>query len=261
MESSTKNPEKSTSQEKQLDEKFKAAVADKNREKLNADKTYDEILKLLPVGNTNRDKMLAMPNEYKEGIRNFLVYMKETRDFIKKNGDTGLSPALVALNDMEGLNGFWNWSDKNVALAKEIAIFLAATVLTFGTSAILSGAAIAARSAQVIALKRTADAGKAGQKIYGAIAAGAGGTARSMELGSAGVRMLDTKLNASRLNFVWNAGKFTVAESTIREMFRTEGELSGFEDFGKKFLTNTVMFGAIHGMEKFVTRPIAKKFF
>lgn len=97
----SKKSETVNSTEKQLYNNIDTALKDPNREKAKADTAYNEMLAVLPEGNTEKDKMRKDPDAYKEAIRRFLVYIKELRTFIQKNGDTQLSSALKSLNDME----------------------------------------------------------------------------------------------------------------------------------------------------------------
>lgn len=65
---------------------------------------------------------------------------------------------------MKGLKGFWNFSDENAKMTKEMAIMVASMALTAGIGPILSGIGIGARAIAgtntLRATKLAADAGR-----------------------------------------------------------------------------------------------------
>lgn len=49
-------------------------------------------------------------------------------------------------DDMKGLKGFWNFSDENTKMTKEMAIMVASMAMTAGIGPILGGIGIGARA-------------------------------------------------------------------------------------------------------------------
>lgn len=96
-----------------------------------AEDLYTKIINSMPVNDPDRFVIEQQKELYIQSLYATLIYKDEMRNFIKKEGSKGMNNIFALYDDMEGLNGFWNWSDKNVAIAKEVGIFIATTALTF----------------------------------------------------------------------------------------------------------------------------------
>ena len=90
-----------------------------------------------------------------------------TDNYIKQHGDEGLPVILQEYNDMKGLYGFWNFTDENAKLTREIAIMVASFILTAGASSVLNVVAVGGKAAYVKSAAQAATYWKNGNYIRG----------------------------------------------------------------------------------------------
>lgn len=204
-----------------------------------AEDLYTKIINSMPVNDPDRFVMEQQKELYIQSLYATLIYRDEMRNFIKKEGSEGMNNIFALYDDMEGLNGFWNWSDKNVDITKEVGFFIATTALTFWTGTLLS---LTARAG--IAMSKMKHLNTAWKVLTSAA--------------NGGIKT-ETGINGTRLAHAYNAMKFTTIDASLREIIRKEGEVSWFENFFEKLGTNIVVFQAFAGMEKF-WQSLPKKF-
>lgn len=70
-------------------------------------------------------------------------------EYIKAHGDEGLPEAAKIINDMKGLKGFWNVSDEQYKMNKEVAMMLSSMILTAGMGTVFAGIAGVSRGIAV----------------------------------------------------------------------------------------------------------------
>jgi hypothetical protein len=228
---------------------------------------YQEMLAAIPESDPYKAQIIRWKIEIITELANEKAYITILDWYIGKNWSDGLGELYDVYNDMKGLKWFWNFSDENAKMTKEMAIMVASFALTAGIGPILSGIGIGARAITgantLRATKLAVDAGRFRTGItavsngWKAVARGAlVWTARVAEAGVAA----NNAVQASKLARIpWEALKFTTADALIREVTRGVWDQFGFKDFADKLALNGVMFGAFAGMEKFISGPILTK--
>ena len=121
---------------KVLDEKNVEAKADSAEIRKDAKIKTDAILKAME-GDPDYVSQLAVRKELEEFTRLSLAKVSLIDAFIKDNKDTPLPSSLKAYNDMRGLTGFWNVSDEQAAMNREIAVMAVGFIVTMGASTAL----------------------------------------------------------------------------------------------------------------------------
>ena len=205
-----------TPQAEALKEELNNALEDTNRNRKKAEHLIEETIKNLDYQDPQR---AILENNKEEAILSMqasLTLVEVTDNYIKQHGDEGLPVILQEYNDMKGLYGFWNFTDENAKLTREIAIMVASFIITAGASAILTGLAGGARA---IAIGRTAAAAKHfqnGNRIRGALNAGASVSANAAALGLEGGTAVLNAADKVKLGFAADAVVFTSADAAIR---------------------------------------------
>lgn len=205
-----------TPQAEALKEELNNALEDTNRNRKKAEHLIEETIKNLDYQDPQR---AILENNKEEAILSMqasLTLVEVTDNYIKQHGDEGLPVILQEYNDMKGLYGFWNFTDENAKLTREIAIMVASFIITAGASAILTGLAGGARA---IAIGRTAAAAKHfqnGNRIRGALNAGASVSANAAALGLEGGAAVLNAADKVKLGFAADAVVFTSADAAIR---------------------------------------------
>ena len=215
-----------TSQAEALKEELNTALKDTNKNRKNAERVFQETINHLDPRDPNRAILENNKEDAIESLRQTATIVEVTDNYIKKHGDNDLPFILKEYNDMKGLYGAFNFTDENAKLTREIAILIASFIITAGASAMLTGIAGGARA---IAIGRTAAAAKHfqnGNRIRGALNAGASGAMNAAELGlKGGVTGLNAA-NKAKLGFAADALVFTSAVTVMRWVWSQEGEAS-----------------------------------
>ena len=205
-----------TPQAEALKEELNNALEDTNRNRKKAEHLIEETIKNLDYQDPQR---AILENNKEEAILSMqasLTLVEVTDNYIKQHGDEGLPQILQEYNDMKGLHGFWNFTDENAKLTRDIAIMIASFIITAGASAILTGLAGGARA---IAIGRTAAAAKHfqnGNRIRGALNTGASISANAAALGLEGGAAVLNAADKVKLGFAADAVVFTSADAAIR---------------------------------------------
>lgn len=205
-----------TSQAEALQKELTNALEDTNRNQQNAERVFQETINHLDQRDPNRAILENNKEDAIESLRQTATIVEVTDNYIKQHGDEGLPVILQEYNDMKGLYGAFNFTDENAKLTRDIAIMIASFIITAGASAILTGIAGGARA---IAIGRTAAAAKHfqnGNRIRGALNAGASGTMKAAELGFKGGAAVLDAANKAKLGFAADAVVFTSADAVIR---------------------------------------------
>lgn len=98
-----------------------------------ADKQFRDILAKFPAGHPELIKMETASEDYKLLFQFNIVLRDVVDEFIKTHGDKNLPVELKEYNEMKGLHGWNNFSDKNAKLVKEGIIVLGSLAVTFAT--------------------------------------------------------------------------------------------------------------------------------
>lgn len=205
-----------TSQAEALQKELTNALEDTNRNRQNAERVFQETINHLDPRDPNRAILENNKEDAIESLRQTATIVEVTDNYIKQHDDEGLPVILQEYNDMKGLYGAFNFTDENAKLTRDIAIMIASFIITAGASAILTGIAGGARA---IAIGRTAAAAKHfqnGNRIRGALNAGASVTAKGAELGFKGGAAVLDAANKAKLGFAADAVVFTSADAAIR---------------------------------------------
>ena len=205
-----------TPQAEALKEELNNALEDTNRNRKKAEHLIEETIKNLDYQDPQR---AILENNKEEAILSMqasLTLVEVTDNYIKQHGDEGLPQILQEYNDMKGLYGFWNFTDENAKLTRDIAIMIASFIITAGASAILTGLAGGARA---IAIERAAAAAKHfqnGNRIRGVLNTGASVSANAAALGLEGGAAVLNAADKVKLGFAADAVVFTSADAAIR---------------------------------------------
>lgn len=205
-----------TSQAEALQKKLNIALEDTNRNRNHAERVFQDTINHLDPRDPNRAILENNKEDAIESLRQTATIVEVTDNYIKQHGDEELPVILQEYNDMKGLYGAFNFTDENAKLTRDIAIMIASFIITAGASAILTGIAGGARA---IAIGRTAAAAKHfqnGNRIRGALNAGASVTAKGAELGFKGGAAVLDAANKAKLGFTADAVVFTSADAAIR---------------------------------------------
>ena len=116
---------------------------------------------------------------------------------------------------MKGLYGFWNFTDENAKLTREIAIMVASFIITAGASAFFNMVAVGGRALA------TTKALTEGGRIYRGIAKGSVFIANRAENG---VQILNFANKSTLGRIVADATVFTSADTLARWAWSQEGE-------------------------------------
>lgn len=158
-----------TPQAEALKEELNNALEDTNRNRKKAEHLIEETIKNLDY----QDPQRAILENNKEAailsMQASLTLVEVTDNYIKQHGDEGLPQILKEYNDMKGLYGFWNFTDENAKLTREIAIMVASFIITAGASSVLNMVAAAGRAAYVKIAAQAATYWKNGNYIRGAM--------------------------------------------------------------------------------------------
>ena len=156
-----------TSQAEALKEELNNALKDTNRNRKKAENLIEETIKNLDY----QDPQRAILENNKEAailsMQASLTLVEVTDNYIKQHGDEGLPVILQEYNDMKGLYGFWNFTDENAKLTREIAIMVASFILTAGASSVLNVVAVGGKAAYVKSAAQAATYWKNGNYIRG----------------------------------------------------------------------------------------------
>ena len=205
-----------TSQAEVLQKELNIALEDTNRNRNHAERVFQETINHLDQRDPNRAILENNKDDAIEILRQSATIVEVTDNYIKQHGDEGLPVILKEYNDMKGLYGAFNFTDENAKLTRDIAIMIASFIITAGASAILTGIAGGARA---IAIGRTAAAAKHfqnGNRIRGALNAGASVSANAAALGLEGGAAVLNAADKVKLGFAADAVVFTSADAAIR---------------------------------------------
>lgn len=205
-----------TSQAEALKKELNNALKDTNRNRKKAENLIEETIKNLDYQDPQRAILENNKEAAISSMQDSLTLVEVTDNYIKQHGDEGLPFILKEYNDMKGLYGFWNFTDENAKLTREIAIMVASFIITAGASAILTGLAGGARA---IAIGRAAAAAKHfqnGNRIRGALNTGASVSANAAALGLEGGAAVLNAADKAKLGFAADAVVFTSADAVIR---------------------------------------------
>ena len=156
-----------TPQAEALKEELNNALEDTNRNRKKAEHLIEETIKNLHYQDPQR---AILENNKEEAILSMqasLTLVEVTDNYIKQHGDEGLPQILQEYNDMKGLHGFWNFTDENAKLTREIAIMVASFILTAGASSVLNVVAAGGKAAYVKSAAQAATYWKNGNYIRG----------------------------------------------------------------------------------------------
>ena len=217
VKSGQQNLEKTkTSQAEALKKELDNALKDANKNRKNAERVFQETINHLDPRDPNRAILENNKEDAIESLRQTATIVEVTDNYIKQHGDNDLPFILREYNDMKGLYGAFNFTDENAKLTRDIAIMIASFIITAGASAILTGIAGGARA---IAIGRTAAAAKHfqnGNRIRGALNAGASVSANAAALGLEGGAAVLNAADKVKLGFAADAVVFTSADAAIR---------------------------------------------
>lgn len=154
-----------TPQAEALKEELNNALEDTNRNRKKAEHLIEETIKNLDYQDPQR---AILENNKEEAILSMqasLTLVEVTDNYIKQHGDEGLPVILQEYNDMKGLYGFWNFTDENAKLTREIAIMVASFIITAGASAVLNVVAAGGKAAYAMGAARAATYWKNGNYV------------------------------------------------------------------------------------------------
>ncbi len=103
----------------------------------------------LPAGDPERNKLIDNQDAIVEEIVLTEIFINHTKKYIDKNSDKGLTDMMKIYNDMKGLDGLFNISDKTKKIGKEVSILVLSIAATAGASLALNVIAGGARIAQM----------------------------------------------------------------------------------------------------------------
>ncbi len=237
-----------TSQAEALRKELNNALKDTNRNRKKAENLIEETIKNLDYQDPQRAILENNKEAAISSMQDSLTLVEVTDNYIKQHGDEGLPFILKEYNDMKGLYGFWNFTDENAKLTREIAIMVASFIITAGASAFLNMVAVGGRALA------TTKALTEGGRIYRGIAKGSVFIANRAENG---VQILNFANKSTLGRIVADATVFTSADTFARWRWSQEGEATtGFGSFFENVAHNAVMFGAFHGMGKLVDKYV-----
>nr|HPO05653.1 hypothetical protein [Candidatus Gracilibacteria bacterium] len=201
-----------------------------NAEKMTikAEAKYLALIEALEDGSMEKMQMLENRDQVIEEIAARLLKNWVIKDYIKENGSQDLPPAWQDLDDMKGLNGFWNFTDENKAMTKEIAIMVASTIAVSLLTAGVGGIALNAARAAVTANR----VGK-GLKIAKVVK----NTADALNKGTKAAKAAKFAVNTA-----FQAAAFTATEQALRDVVGYDTwtpDQSLMETFGKNMLVFT----------------------
>jgi len=236
-----------------------------------------EYLQLLSAG---REKSI-------EGIASKMAFQKSTDEYIEQNGIDSLdgSTILSQYDDMKGLNGFWNWSDENVEMGKEIAKMIVVIIITevatmgLATGAVYAeaavmGASIARAGMSAAKVARLAKVAQKGARVFELAQKGSQATKGARILAKGAKTLLSpmaklSKANARAVALMHKSGKLgkfgQEVLSGAAKFTAVESALFGVEAPDKlfaKFAQNVEMFALFGGAGKIagkVTGKIGRK--
>ena len=158
-----------TPQAEALKEELNNALEDTNRNRKKAEHLIEETIKNLHY----QDPQRAILENNKEAailsMQASLTLVEVTDNYIKQHGDEGLPVILQEYNDMKGLHGFWNFTDENAKLTREIAIMVASFIITAGASAVFNAVAAGGKAAYAASAAKAAAHWKNGNYIRSAM--------------------------------------------------------------------------------------------
>lgn len=249
-----------TSQAEALKKELNNALKDTNRNRKKAENLIEETIKNLDYQDPQRAILENNKEAAISSMQDSLTLVEVTDNYIKQHGDEGLPFILKEYNDMKGLYGFWNFTDENAKLTREIAIMVASFIITAGASAVFNMLAAGGKAAYAASAAKAAAHWKNGNYIRSAIS---GSWAGTTWLGGEGANAIATGLNVANKStlgrIVADATVFTSADTLARWAWSQEGEATtGFGSFFENVVHNAGMFGAFHGMGKFMDATTAK---
>ena len=217
-----------------------------------AQKKYEAIMEALKGTPEGLQLQRKGKDQLIEGITASIILEKSMDAYITKHGSENLGDSLKAYDDMKGLDGMLNFSDKNVKLTAEIASFavsmVATTILTAGIGTLGALAINAARAGRVANLAaKTGRMGSLGKKAQ----AGLEGTGKAMQ-------KVSTLAKTTRTGKVTAQATAFTGTEMAREAFTPGAEKASMVGFAEKFAKNAILFATLEGMGMLAAKVTAR---